>query len=265
MNYLLLLAVVPSIFLFVFVYKHDRVEKEPFLLLLGLFLVGATFVVGGALWAGDVLEKAFDGMFEKDSLQDLLFTNFILAGLVEETCKFVFLYFLTFKNKNFNSLFDGMIYAVCVSLGFATLENVLYVIDGGLSIGIARAILSVPGHCFYGIIMGYYYSLYHVNKIARKAEKRYAKKGIIKVKIPIIYRSKLCLALLIPAFLHGLYDFCVSNENIILILFALVLVASLYVICFRRVRYFSKLDKTDKQYVAAMLAKKYPELKSFSR
>ncbi len=118
--------------------------------------------------------------------------------------KFLFLFLLAWKSRSFNEKFDGIVYAVFVSLGFAAVENILYVIDGGSQVGFIRALTAVPGHALFGIAMGYHLG------IARM----YAE----------IRRRHLLYALLVPVILHGIYDFILmSGHPYLLLLFGLYL------------------------------------------
>lgn len=153
---LILLAVLPTIFMIVFIYYKDSYEKEPVGLLVSLFALGMAGTIPAVAYetAGD----AFIGLFfYKNSGIYNLISAFLGVALVEEGVKFIALYFRTWKNPNYNYKFDGIVYAVLVSLGFATVENILYVLEGGLSVAIARALLSVPSHAIDAVYMGFYY------------------------------------------------------------------------------------------------------------
>jgi RsiW-degrading membrane proteinase PrsW (M82 family) len=129
------------------------------------------------------------------------FDAFFISALVEETFKFVFLYFLYWKNDNFNEWFDGIVYAVFISLGFSAVENILYVLDpnlGGIQTGIYRAVFSVPGHAMFGVGMGYFM-------------------GLAKFKPQAKY---LPMSFVYSWTLHGIYNLLVSfNQTIFLTLF----------------------------------------------
>ena len=107
---------------------------------------------------------------------------FIGVALVEEGFKWLTLVFFTKKSKEFNCLFDGMIYAIFVSLGFAALENILYVLNNGWVNAATRAILSVPGHMFFAVMMGYYYSRWNIFAKAREGEEWLAANGYIRIR-----------------------------------------------------------------------------------
>ena len=186
---LAIMALLPAIVLCAYVYKKDRVEKEPVSLLLKLLLFGAL-----ACFPAIVLETIFEGFLEgmfaevtmtgtfvNDSqmYQYNFLKYFIGVALVEEAVKSLVLILVTRKNKEFNSLFDGMIYSIFVSLGFAALENVLYVMSGGVSVAIMRAVMSVPGHMFFGVMMGYHYSMWHITDKAAETERVLKANGMI--------------------------------------------------------------------------------------
>jgi RsiW-degrading membrane proteinase PrsW (M82 family) len=109
------------------------------------------------------------------------------VALVEEFSKFLFVRFILFKNQNFNEPFDGIVYAVMVSMGFATLENVMYVYQYGFMTGVLRMFTAVPAHAVFGIMMGYFLG-----------------RAKFTVEQQIIYSL---LALLVPTLFHGAYDY----------------------------------------------------------
>ena len=119
---LLYLSILPSILLGFYIYKKDVVEKEPISLLIRSFIGG---VVSGILVIIlSIILKINE--FPLETSTQILFYSFILVSLIEESIKFLITYLLTYKNKEFNYQYDGIVYASFVSLGFATLENILY-------------------------------------------------------------------------------------------------------------------------------------------
>ena len=157
---LAVLALLPAAVLMFYIYKMDRVEKEPAGLLTGLFFLGVLSVVPTVIFEiifGNALNASFDVVTDKDLLymSDVelhvyeLINNFICVALIEEFFKWLFAFLLTRKNKNFNSLFDGVVYMVFVSLGFAAAENIMYVFEGGVTTALLRMVTAVPGHCFF--------------------------------------------------------------------------------------------------------------------
>ncbi len=158
MIYLILLALLPAFILCGYVYSKDKVEKEPKGLLFVLFFFGVLSCIPAAILEGifeDIVEAVFSPI-AGSSLYNFIY--FVLAiALVEEGLKWLILIYKTSKNENFNCTFDALIYSIFVSLGFAALENVLYVTSNGVVNGILRAVLSVPGHMFFALFMGLYY------------------------------------------------------------------------------------------------------------
>lgn len=261
MNYLLLLAVAPSIVLFAIIFTKDKADKEPLSLLLRLFAFGALSCIPAAL-IETLLSGAVHNIFG-DGLIYTIIDNFFVIALTEEGLKFLIMFWVTDKNKNFNSLFDGLVYAACVSLGFATLENILYVVQNGVSVAIMRAIMSVPGHFFFAVMMGYYYSYYHINKLAKMGEDYYYKNGyipMIKQAPAFSYKPMLALSIIIPVAIHGFYDFALTMQNVFFILAVIGLVVFLYIFCFKRINSMSKKDMQDVQLATIMIYNKYPEL-----
>ena len=189
---LLALALAPVVVLLVYIYSRDVIAKEPIGMLLKAFFGGILSAILAIIWYelihidlyGDGMLGVFLAIFSK---------SFFQAGIPEELCKFFILYMLVWKNKEFDEQFDGIIYAVFISMGFAGLENIFYVLNGGKTIAILRAFTAVPGHFFFAVIMGYYFS-----------KAKFVDQG---------KRSTLVKAVVFPMIVHGCYDFiCFSVE-----------------------------------------------------
>lgn len=138
---LLLLAVAPSAFLLLYIWKKDSGEPEPPRLVARVFFLGALSTVPALL-----LGLPFD---------ESIVTAAIVAPVVEETVKFLVVLLAVYRSPEFDEPMDRMVYAAAAGLGFATVENICYVLDGGLSVGILRAVASVPGHFLYSCIWGF--------------------------------------------------------------------------------------------------------------
>lgn len=151
---LLAISILPVIILLVYIYRKDKYEKEPINLLAKAFICGIMSALAVIAVLTPFEEPELSGSFSQ-----AVFSSFVFAAIPEELVKFLFLYWLIWKNKNFNEYFDGIIYAVFISLGFACFENIIYVFNYGVEVGINRAIFSVPGHFLFAVIMGYYFSL----------------------------------------------------------------------------------------------------------
>jgi RsiW-degrading membrane proteinase PrsW (M82 family) len=152
---LLLLAITPVMVVIVFIYLKDKFEKEPIRFLLKNFLLGAFVSVLITLILSVILNSMYPLTDEKSIFQQFIKAFFVVA-LVEEFSKFVIVKYYAQKNKEFNEPFDGIVYAVMVSMGFAALENIMYVFQYGVGTGITRAFTAVPAHATFGILMGYF-------------------------------------------------------------------------------------------------------------
>ncbi len=187
MSFILLLAVIPAVIIMFNVRKLDKAEPEPRGLLAKLFIFGALTVISAVL-LGMVAEAL--NIFDEGTTAYILFDNFIATALIEEGGKYFVLKKCTWKHPAFNYTFDAVVYAITVSLGFATVENIFYVMDGDIVTALMRAVLSVPGHAIDGLFMGCYYG----------AARLSGRKSVA--------------TLLVPVLLHGFYDFCLSMDSI---------------------------------------------------
>ena len=158
-----LLAVAPAIILITYIYLVDIKQREPIPQILKGFIYGiiSAFI---AIFAASFLA---DVQFYTDTFSNIVEAGRVAfwgAALPEEAAKLFMLWLLVRKNKYFDEHLDGIVYAVAISMGFAAFENILYLFDNyeqWFTIGIARAILSVPGHYAFAVLMGYYYSKVH--------------------------------------------------------------------------------------------------------
>jgi len=191
---ILILALAPVFIILFYIYLRDKYEKEPFKMLFFALIAGALAVIP-VLLTGQFFESIKPVMNERGNA---FYISFIQAGFVEEGFKFLALYLLIWRNPNFNEKFDGIVYAVFVSLGFAAVENILYVAEGGYKIALARALTAVPAHALFGIRMGFYFGIAHMYKEIRT--------------------SYLLKAFFIPIILHGIYDFMLLSKIYILLL-----------------------------------------------
>lgn len=193
--YLLLLALAPAVILMMYVYFRDKYEKEPIKLILKGILLGAViifpvglienYIIGFGTGLAKIPKAAFDG--------------FIVAGATEEAFKYFVVFILIWRNRNFNEKFDGIVYAVSVALGFATIENIFYVFsNNSMQVGLLRAFTAVPGHTIFGVVMGFYLGM-----------ARFSSHG----------KGKWLLrAFTIPWLLHGIYDFMLMSGHPIMLL-----------------------------------------------
>jgi RsiW-degrading membrane proteinase PrsW (M82 family) len=231
---LLFLAVIPVIVICTYIYLKDR-NKEPWSLLIKLFVLGISscFLV---LMISGVLFEIFPFM-NKDTAYMTFFEvmayAFIGVAFIEELCKWLMVYIGSYTNKAYDELYDGIVYSVYVSLGFAFLENLLYVFKNqSIVVGISRGLLAVPGHACDAVFMGYYLSLAKV--YASQGNKALEKKNLV-------------LSVLVPTILHGIYDFCLfANIGILLIVF-LAFVILLYIFSIKKIKLLASQCKQTPQ------------------
>ena len=214
-------AVVPALALLVYVYKADRLEAEPGPLLVKLVLYGilSTFFALFAEIAGSAVLGQFFG--EENNLYNIIF-YFCVVGLAEEGSKYYLLKKCTWNDSNFNCMFDGVVYAAFVSLGFALWENISYVLNYGIATALIRAVTAVPGHACFGVFMGVFYGK------AKKAQKRGNEEE------EKTYRM---LALLVPVLIHGSYDYIATltteASGLIFLAFVVLMFAAAFAIVSR--------------------------------
>jgi RsiW-degrading membrane proteinase PrsW (M82 family) len=182
---LLAASLAPSVLLLWYFYRRDA-NPEPHGALARTFAWGVAITVPAVVL--ELAQGALVAPLELSTVAAAVNDALLCAALVEEALKFAILYLYVQRLPAFDEPMDGIIYGVTASLGFATLENVLYVSDHGVGVAVARALTAVPGHAAWGAIMGYY--------IAQ------AKFGAAELR-----GRRLWLALLVPLALHGLYDF----------------------------------------------------------
>lgn len=164
MNTLLMFfaALLPALLLFLYIWKKDT-QKEPTSWLVKAVLWGVAICIPVAIVEMGIETMLFGVGGKPTSLFGTTVMAFVVAALPEETFKLFALWMVLRKNPYFDEHFDGIVYAVCVGLGFAALENIVYIFseEDWFSTAIARALLAVPGHYAFAILMGYYYSVYH--------------------------------------------------------------------------------------------------------
>ena len=199
-------AILPPLVLLLDIYRRDRVEKEPPKLLAALFFGGAVSVLPAAL-----LERAGFALAGRilpaGSVPHAALCCFAAVGLVEEGGKFLVLRLGSWRSPAFNYRFDGIVYAVFVSMGFALVENLLYVAgDGTLATALLRSVTAIPGHASFAVFMGFYYGTakLYADAAGRCREPRRAAECLALAR-----RNRL-RAFWIPVLLHGFYDFCLD-------------------------------------------------------
>lgn len=232
--FLFIIAIVPVVVLMLLVYLGDKIEKEPLWLIFALLGMGILSTIP-AIIAEYIGEFIVDLFFHSFPLIYNFFLYFFVVAVAEELFKFLFMFAITWKNKHFDYVYDGVIYAVSTSLGFALLENIGYVFSthfetgflSGLGTGIGRAFLAVPLHTGVAIFMGFFYGK--------------AKEAMFQHKIGKCFMY-IGFSLLIPMFIHGLYDFLCSAGNVLSFIVFIVFVVAMYAFTITMGIIFSKKD-----------------------
>ncbi len=217
---LLIAAVVPGLFLAWQINKMDKIEKEPFGLLLECFFLGALSIIPAI-----ILERLgvsiLNGIFTYDSLGYEILLNFVVIACSEELSKYVLLRLATWNHPDFNYRFDAVIYAVCVGLGFAIFENINYVMSYGLMTALVRAVTAVPAHTMFAIFMGHFYGqakLFDADGYSGRSS---------------VYRKLACI---VPILMHGFYDFAASLDSGIMAAVFWIFLICMYVISYRQLK-----------------------------
>ena len=178
-------ALLPAFLLWLYIWKKDP-QKEPTSQLVKAVLWGAVIIIPVGFLEVGIQNILFHGG-KPSSIFDTTIEAFFVAALPEESFKLLVLWRFLKKNPYFDEHFDGIVYAVCIGLGFAAVENVFYIIaaEDWVTVAIARSLMAVPGHYAFAILMGYYYSRYHFVDSSQK--------------------TAVCI-LLVPFLAHGIYD-----------------------------------------------------------
>ena len=228
MEMILVAGLLPCVILLFYIYKKDTVEKEPTGLLIKLLLLGCLSTIPAVIleFIGSYILQAI-GLTEGNMLYYLV-ENFLIIAVAEEASKRFMLRKATWNNPAFNYVFDGVVYAVFVSLGFAGLENVGYIMGFGMEVAVIRGLAAIPLHAICGVFMGHFYGLH----------KAYSKYGYAKEAA-----ANKKLSLLVPVLIHGFYDFCASVQSETMSYVWLGFVIVMDVIAFIQIRNYSKNDK----------------------
>ncbi|CDQ19477.1 glutamic-type intramembrane protease PrsW [Halobacillus karajensis] len=201
-------AISPAVAIMTFIYLSKRIELEPLPLIIRMFIIGVIMVFPIMF-----IQYAFEA---ENIFHSPLVKSFFLAGLLEEFFKWFFLLFVAYRHSDFDHHYDGIIYGVAISLGFATIENIIYLFQNGIEIAILRAVFPVSSHALFGIVMGYYMG---------KAKFRTS-------------RSSWCLfvGLWIPVAFHVMYDYIISVKEVTWMYWITPFMIILWVIGIRKIK-----------------------------
>lgn len=224
-------ALLPAIIAFYIIYKKDSNNPEPAGVLVKAVFFG---VLSAPLSMLLSIPFGIIGLYSEDSTTIIgrLALAFWGAAIPEECFKLLMLWLVLRKNECFDEYFDGIVYAVCIGMGFAGIENIGYLFSNyneWLTVGIVRALFSVPGHFFFAILMGYFYSLAH---FCSQADKR---------------KKYLLFTIAAPVLAHGLYDGLLMVQNIIPNIAGLITIGVIYLL--------NSLRKISKGHIDHLLKK----------
>lgn len=183
---LLAIAVAPGCAIIFYIYWKDRYDKEPVKNLIISFVLGMLCILPAILIQRGI-RPTLQEYFPNYTISYYTIFAFLVVALGEELCKFAALRFYAYPHKSFDEPFDGITYSVMVGMGFATLENIEYVLKYGITTGLLRMVLSVPAHATYAVLMGYY-------------------TGLAKFNSKHSFRN-LLRGLVLATFFHGTFDF----------------------------------------------------------
>lgn len=193
---LLASALAPSAALLYYFYMRDKYEREPRRYLLKAFLLGGAIVV--PVLFVEMALNIFD--MADSSLLSAGYSAFVVAGLVEEAFKYLLFFLYIWKHREFDEMVDGIVYSVFISLGFATVENIAYVLSSGFNTALVRSLTAVPAHALFGVAMGYYLGI--AKFVSAKYKRKYIRMGFF-----------------IPVLLHGVYDFILFSQRFHMLIF----------------------------------------------
>ena len=231
---LLTLAVLPVIGLCFYIYKLDT-RKEPIQLLIRLFLFGLLCFI--PISACELFLDKFFSVDTATSFINIFVSVFFEIALVEEGFKWLVTKFVGYNSKYFDEVYDIIVYSVFVSLGFACVENILYVFNYGFSVAIRRAILSIPGHACFGVAMGYYFAKAKISSINKNR---------------FLYNKNCYYSILFPVLLHTIYDTFIMHASAnyyskSIYMFSTILFYTfdciLFIYCFIQVSKISKIQR----------------------
>lgn len=225
MSYLLFFGLIPPIILLIYIYKLDKVEKEPPKMILRLFLYGL-FSVLPAMFL-EYVGMTFLGStgLPETSWTYLAIMYFVVVAFSEELSKRMVGVGMTYKSEEFNYQFDSVVYCAAAALGFACMENISYLMVDGSAVAWGRLI---PIHTICGVYMGHYVGL-------AKSAHRAGQTGM-RVFFNI-------LSVLIPVLIHGFYDFSLSTENDNMLIANMIFTILITFVAFVCLHIYAKKDK----------------------
>ena len=230
---LLSLCVIPSMLILWYIYIKDKSEKEPFYLIIILFIGGIISCLISILIS--IISKQYIPYLNMNyynmNIFEIFVKVFVVITLSEELTKWIINYITIWRNKNFKHIYDPIIYSACTTLGFATFENIIYVTNyhnNGIMIAIMRGLISIPSHAVFGIYSGFYLGISKNAYVCDKKDKA------LKYKI---------LSILVPIMLHFTFDILLIKTNIIKYSLFIIYLTILYITALKKIKRLSSVSK----------------------
>ena len=211
------IALAPIVIILTYIYIKDKYNKEP-LWMLFFSILGGMISIAAVLITAPILADIAVYFID---VETAFYRAFLEAGFLEVLFKYLVLIIFIWPSKDFDEEFDGIVYAVYVSMGFALVENIMFVFGYGLSAGVLRAVTAVPAHAIFAISMGYYLGL---AKFLPKKRSLY-----------------LILAFVSAWLMHGFYDYFIMAGYKWLLLVFIVYLIWMYIFGFKRIKKLVKL------------------------
>lgn len=222
----ILLIIINILLIMIYIYERDKIEKEPIILIVLMIIMGVISVyLSREAWniITEKIPEIKEEVVNKNWYARILICYGQIA-FIEESIKYIILNLMIYRNKNYNYMYDGIIYSTSISLGFALMEGIEYGIGNGIILSLIRSILTIPMHASYGIIMGYYISKGKKEKESRSMYYRY-------------------MALIAPIVIHGTSDYMLSiltnKYQIIYIIYSVMI----YIFALKKVNELARFDK----------------------
>lgn len=210
--FIILAALLPAVLLWMYIWRKDQ-KKEPISWLAKATTYGVLICVPVSLVEMLIGALLFYPDGNPTSLLGTTANAFFVAAIPEESFKLLALWLVLRKNPYFDEHFDGIVYAVCVGLGFAAIENILYLFDNienWFSVAFVRSLMAVPGHYAFAILMGYYYSKHHFVDHSRKTA---------------------FLIIIAPVLAHGMYDALLMTSMVNVVLGGICFIITIVLVC----------------------------------
>ncbi len=270
-----LIGILPAVALCAHVFFKDKAEKEPLGLLCALFGLGAVAFVPSIFceqlilnlvhgWFEPYFTLSSEGLktFTSPSAEILYLSLCAFSGfaIIRICLQWTALILVTRKSKSFNYLFDGVVYSVFVSLGFAVSENVYFLMQNDFDLLLPKLITSLSCQMLVGVVMGYFYTMWNMRFTANRIESKLIKIGLVKSDNIKSSAPWLIASISLPILISGIYALAGAKETDAVSMLFYFLVFFVFGISFASIRQMASLDGKNTRYLYRLIAKGHPEL-----